>query len=661
MNRNPLKNHLVVLFAAIILLVTVLGPISISMAGNKDNKAKTYIIVFHDDVDVESALPDVARVHGIKARYEYRNAVHGMTAQLSESKLNALRNDPRVAFVEEDAVVTSEAQTNPTGIRRVAANTSTSVPYNNVDDVRVDVDVAVLDTGIDLQHPDLYVVNSTNCMSGVCMTGGDDDQYHGTHVAGTIAALDNDFGVVGVAPGARLWAVKVLDSSGNGTISTVIAGLDYVTANAHDIEVVNMSLSCECPSEALDQAIANAVNAGVTVVTSAGNLSRDAADTTPANNPNVITVSAIADFDGAAGGLGNATCRNDQDDTLGDFSNFGAVVDITAPGTCIYSTYPIEKLAYGTATGTSMAAPHVTGAAALLAASNPAYTPAEIKQILIDNGSYDYADTSGDGVQEPLLNVSNLAVFAPATYVGTPVGNQAPYVRIKTPANNASFGATSTVGFSVEAADPETGYASSGVVWSSSISGYMGTGSSVNRNLSAGTHVVTATSTDAQGLSTSVSITVTFGSGATATALPTNTAVPTATSTPLPTSTSIPTNTPEPTATNTPLPTNTAVPTNLLVPTLTTNKASYTNGQKVTITATVMNGTTPVKGVAVKFTVTTSNGTKTTKTVNTTASGIATMTYTVSTSKGKGSYTIEVIVTKSGYTNGTGVMTFQVN
>jgi subtilisin len=166
----------------------------------------------------------------------------------------------------------------------------------------------------------------------------------------------------------RLWAVKVLDSQGSGSLSGIIAGIDwFVVQNIKKPAVINMSLGGSGTSTAMNTSIANAVAADVAVVVAAGNSDADAANYTPANAPDAITVSALADFDGKPGALSKPTCRTDQDDTLADFSNWGKIIDIAAPGVCILSTYPIEKGSYGTISGTSMASPHVAGAAALLA------------------------------------------------------------------------------------------------------------------------------------------------------------------------------------------------------------------------------------------------------------------------------------------------------
>ncbi|MCZ7686646.1 MAG: S8 family serine peptidase [Sandaracinaceae bacterium] len=285
-----------------------------------------------------------------------------------------LRADPRVLLIEPDREVHAFQQILPTGVDRVEADRSGLARIDGVDQ-RVDVDVAVIDTGIDLDHPDLNVSpeRAVDCTRGGsttprCEPGGDDDNGHGTHVAGTIGAIDDDGDVVGIAPGARLWAVKVLDQNGTGWWSQ-IAGIDWVTARAGVIEVANMSLGGSgsdaggCGGSSLHLAVCNSVAAGVVHVVAAGNDARDAAGFVPAAYDEVITVSALADFDGAPGGAASFTCRTDRDDSFADFSNFGADVDLMAPGVCIRST----RVGGGTTvySGTSMASPHVAGAAAL--------------------------------------------------------------------------------------------------------------------------------------------------------------------------------------------------------------------------------------------------------------------------------------------------------
>ncbi len=278
-------------------------------------------------------------------------------------------------------------------------------------DTPLDVDIAVIDTGSQATHPDLRVVTQVNFTNEL---SPDDRNGHGTHVAGTAAALDNGAGVTGVAPGARIWSVKVLDRNGSGYLSDVIEGIDYVTANAASIEVANMSLGCQCQTAAMDEAIRRSVAAGVVYAVAAGNSAMDAATFSPANHPDVIAVSAVADFNGKPGGGAAATCRSDVDDTLADFSNFGGVVDIAAPGVCITSTW--KGSAYATISGTSMASPHTAGAIALYLLGRPkptnALEVAMVKNAIISSAFLQSGPQgfSGDPdpYREPLLNAAGL-------------------------------------------------------------------------------------------------------------------------------------------------------------------------------------------------------------------------------------------------------------
>jgi subtilisin len=247
----------------IVILVSTLGAGATQAAPTE----KSYIIVFKDTVDVRAHVPAVAQAYGLQVGFVYEHALKGMSALVSEGRLAALERDPRVAYVAEDLLREIDAQTVPTGIQRIFADTNAEIDIDGSDDYRVDVDVAIIDTGIDLQHPQLNVVGGVNCTVSLiaprCDPGGDDDHYHGTHVAGTVAAIDDGDGVVGVAPGARLWAVKVLNKRGTGYSSWIIAGIDWVAANAATIEVANMSLGGSGFSQAEYDAIQGAVNAGV--------------------------------------------------------------------------------------------------------------------------------------------------------------------------------------------------------------------------------------------------------------------------------------------------------------------------------------------------------------------------------------------------------------
>jgi len=367
-----------------------------------------WIVTLEEGASPDRVSDEHARQHGARVDHLYRYAITGYAARMSDQAAARVAQDPRVASVERDQVVTAFAQSTPTGIDRIDAEQSSTVSGDGGG--AVDVDVAVIDTGIDIDHPDLDVVGGKNCTTG---RSYDDGNGHGTHVAGTIGAKDDGNGVVGVAPGARLWAVRVLNNQGSGTRSAIICGVDWVTGNKSRIEVANMSLggagteptASGCSTgDAYHDAICRSVGAGVTYVVAAGNSSVDAATAVPAAYDEVVTVSALADFDGVAGGAGDATCRSDVDDTLADFSNHGADVDLIAPGVCITSTW--TGGGYNTISGTSMASPHVAGAAALVKAANPTATPAAVKAALQGAGNTDWDNGDDrDPVKETLLDV----------------------------------------------------------------------------------------------------------------------------------------------------------------------------------------------------------------------------------------------------------------
>jgi subtilisin len=355
---------------------------------------ESYIVVLRNGVDLQSTLKDQVRRRGLDVSQVYGHALNGYAAGMSPSDAAALKKDARVQYVVKDRAVKLAAQNIPTGVARIGASNA-QVGSNLLGTSRGrGVGVAVIDTGIDLNHPDLgTVVPGTNCIKKTQLPN--DDNGHGTHVAGTIAARDNDRGVVGVAPDATLYAVKSIDAYGNGTWSTVICGIDWATANAGAIRVVNMSLTSRAnatPSDALCRnqnsdpvhtAICASTLAGITYVAAAGNSSDDAGKYIPAAYDEVITVSALADSDGAPGGLGlPPSCfAGQQDDHLASFSNYGGAVDLAAPGVCIESTY--MGGGYATLSGTSMAAPHVAGAAARYIGTNPLARPADVRAALI--------------------------------------------------------------------------------------------------------------------------------------------------------------------------------------------------------------------------------------------------------------------------------------
>jgi subtilisin family serine protease len=301
---------------------------------------------------------------------------------------------------------TIKEETIPDSIKRTFSTADLEGGEKNED---TDVDIAILDTGIDLDHPDLNVYKNVSFVRGT--DTGDDDNGHGTHVAGIAAAKDDGKGIIGGAPGARLWSVKVCSSNGECKISDMIKGVEYITQHADEIDVVNISV--ETPlSPALNRAISASIKEGVTYVVAAGNYGHDASTTSPASNPDVITVSAIADSDGKCGGLGpELKANNATDDTFAPFSNFGPSVSIAAPGVSILSTY--LDGGYAVDSGTSMAAPSVSAAAALIKTNSTDFTPKQVKDSILNSGSTPLTPCEGgpqgyfsgdpDDFKEPLL------------------------------------------------------------------------------------------------------------------------------------------------------------------------------------------------------------------------------------------------------------------
>jgi len=391
----------------VVAVAAIAGGLGVT-AGARGAPPGRYIVVLKDSVASPASVAHThAKAQHAQVGFVYSAAIKGYSATLSSAAVGALRTDPSVAAVLPDREVHLAAQTLPTGINRVDGELSSTVSGNGSGSVNVDI--AIIDTGIDTNHPDLNVVGGVACNGA----GYEDRNGHGTHVAGIAAARDNGAGVVGVAPGARLWAVRVLSASGSGSWSNVICGVDWVTRNVGRIEVANMSLggSGSEPSgagcatgDALHDAICRSVAAGVTYAVAAGNAAVNARGAVPAAYDEVITVSALADFNGRSGGGAAATCRSDTDDTFANFSNFGSDVDLIAPGVCILSTYSGDG--YRTLSGTSMASPHVAGAAALYKSTHPTASPSQVKSALRSAANLNWNNVDDhDRVKEPLLNV----------------------------------------------------------------------------------------------------------------------------------------------------------------------------------------------------------------------------------------------------------------
>lgn len=345
-----------------------------------------HIVVFNDSVsDPKAEAERIGKDNNVEMQVvlEYRDVFKGVTLKTSADGLMALQNDKAVKSVDQEYLRFPTVQTMPTGVRRMGMpaginagdddsknfqggfNIINLIPILWIAHNTKSVRIAVLDTGIDDQHPDLKGQVEVMKWFGqpdpwpFLEPGGE----HGTHVAGIIAAADNNFGVKGVAPGARIWNYRVL-GPGGGTDGDIINALNDIAIYHKSVHVVNMSLGGAGVSVALNSAVTRLVDLGIVCCVAAGNDAADAKDYSPASAPKAICVAALADSDGKPGGFG-PPCGGDPDDTFASFSNYGRpTCTVIAPGCDILSTIPDGG--YDFLTGTSQACPHVAGLCALI-------------------------------------------------------------------------------------------------------------------------------------------------------------------------------------------------------------------------------------------------------------------------------------------------------
>lgn len=391
--------------------------------------AGEYIVVFKTGsqamrpVELGAASTQLLAPLGAKAEQHFSSALQGFSViQLTEAQALELAANPDVEYVQENGVVSIDAtQTGATwGLDRIDQLT---LPLNQTYTYNANgmgVKAYVIDTGIRATHSDFGGRVGPGFSSINDANGTNDCQGHGTHVAGTVGSA-----TYGVAKNVQLIPVRVLDCRGSGTDASVIAGLDWVAANRTGPAVANMSLGGSA-SPALDTSIRNLVNSGVTVVVAAGNETQNACNVSPAREPLAITVASTT-----------------TSDAFSSFSNFGTCVDIAAPGSSIVSLSSGSDTGTRTLSGTSMASPHVAGAAAQYLSSNPSATPAQVATALINNANT--GRLSGvNGSPNRLLNIS---------FIGGGSGNQAPTATITAPSSGATVSGTVTV--SANATDPD--------------------------------------------------------------------------------------------------------------------------------------------------------------------------------------------------------------
>lgn len=370
------------------LTLTLLGPV-VAWAQTQTPGTFGTIVVFRDDADLARGAADYSpddraaanppawgyldkgvagtvqsleKANGFLAENVYSAALRGFSAQLTPQQITGLQSDSRVAYVEQDGEARTAAQTLPWGVDRINADLSSTRAGDGSGAV-TNVNVYVLDSGVDATHPDLNVVNSVNFALGPNF----DCNGHGTHVAGIVAARDNDSYVVGVAPGAPITSVRVLGCGGFAPWSTIIKGIDWVTANAVKPAVANMSIVGGI-NESVDAAVRRSAARGVLYSIAAGNNAGLACNTSPGR---------------AGAGISNgilSMAATDRNDLEASFSDFGACVDLWGPGVSILST----RSGGGTAiySGTSQAAPHAAGTAVLYLSAHPNASPTNVEAAL---------------------------------------------------------------------------------------------------------------------------------------------------------------------------------------------------------------------------------------------------------------------------------------
>ncbi|MFD9499147.1 S8 family peptidase [Streptomyces sp. NPDC060035] len=343
----------------------------------------SYIVM----LDHKADKAELAKEYGGELKRDYTSAINGFSASgLSETEAKRLAADPAVAKVVQNKKFHINAtQDNPPswGLDRIdQTGTAGDGAYTYPDAAGEGVTAYVIDTGVRVTHTDF----EGRATSGFDAVDNDDDANdgngHGTHVAGTIAGASH-----GVAKKAKIVAVRVLDDAGSGTTEQVVAGIDWVTENHQGPSVANMSLGGGA-DPALDAAVQKAIASGVTFAVAAGNESSDAGEGSPSRVPEAITVASSTEADEQS-----------------SFSNYGSVVDIYAPGSDITSTWNDSDDGTNTISGTSMATPHVVGAAAVYLGGHPDATPEAVAKALTDGATPDAISNATEGTANKLLKI----------------------------------------------------------------------------------------------------------------------------------------------------------------------------------------------------------------------------------------------------------------
>ncbi|MFD9907815.1 S8 family serine peptidase [Streptomyces sp. NPDC059063] len=360
----------------------------IQYAGAPGAVANSYIVTLDKDAAKADSAKGraLAKEYGADIERTYKKVLNGYEVQASEAEAKKFAADPAVTSVVQNRTYTvATTQPNPPswGLDRIdQRNLPLDQKYTYPDKAGEGATVYIIDTGVRKTHQDF----GGRAVDGYDAIDNDntaqDGHGHGTHVAGTVGGIAH-----GVAKKARIVGVRVLNNQGSGTTAQVVAGIDWVTRNATKPAVANMSLGGPADS-ALDTAVRNSIAAGITYAVAAGNETTNASTRSPARVTEAITVGATTNTDAKA-----------------SYSNYGTVLDLFAPGSGITSTWNTNDTATNTISGTSMASPHVAGAAALYVAENPSATPAQVSQALVDAATPNVVGSPGTGSPNRLLYV----------------------------------------------------------------------------------------------------------------------------------------------------------------------------------------------------------------------------------------------------------------